>query len=129
MKIEHKEINFTDERGTITDIFVKNPKDHCTIIYTKKGAVRGNHYHKLSTQHDFIVSGKLRVFTQTVGETEIHETEIGANDLATYAPSEAHAFLALEDTIFLTFVDGVRGGDDYENDTFRLEKPLYQAPQ
>lgn len=124
MKIEHKEINFEDDRGTITDIFVKNPKDHCTIIFTKKGAIRGNHYHKQSTQNDFVVSGRLRVVTQVMGETEVHETEIGPNDLATYAPSEAHAFQALEDTIFLTFVDGVRGGDDYENDTHRLETPL-----
>lgn len=127
MKIEHKEVNFEDARGTITDIFVKNPKDHCTIIFTKKGAVRGNHYHKLSTQHDFIVSGRLRVVTQKVGEREIHETEMGPNDLATYEPSEAHAFLALEDTVFLTFVDGVRGGNDYENDTYRLEEPLINA--
>ena len=59
MKITHKEINFEDARGTITDIFVKDPQDHGTIIMSKKGAVRGNHYHKTTKQSDFILSGKL----------------------------------------------------------------------
>lgn len=122
----HKQINFEDARGTITDIFVKEPKEHCTIIFTKKGAVRGNHYHKLSRQHDFIVSGRMEVYGQHVGEEKISTTVVGPNDLLVWEPNEAHEFVALEDTIFITFVDGVRGGDDFEKDTFRLEKPLHE---
>lgn len=124
MTVEHKAVNFEDARGTITDIFVNSPKDHATIIFSKKGAVRGNHYHKLSTQHDFIVSGSMRALTQKVGETEINETILGPYDYATYEPGEAHGFVMLEDTVFITFVTGVRGGEDYEKDTYRLETPI-----
>ncbi len=127
MKIEHKKVDFEDARGTITDIFVKEPKDHCTIISTKKDGIRGNHYHKLSTQTDFIVSGKMKVFTQIVGQAEITENIVGPYDLITHDPSEAHAFLALEDSVFITFVVGPRGGEDYEKDTYRLETPLVKA--
>ena len=125
MKLEHKNINFEDARGTITDIFVKEPKEHCTIIFTKKGGIRGNHYHKLSRQHDFIVSGKMEAYGQVVGESAITKTILGSNDLVVWEPNEAHEFVALEDTIFITFVDGLRGGDEYEKDTYRLEVPLH----
>lgn len=124
MKITHKEINFGDDRGTITDIFVQNPQDHATIIFSKKGAVRGNHYHKETVQSDFVVSGKLKVLTQKVGESEVIATEVGPNDFISHEVSEAHTYVALEDSIFISFNAGPRGGENYEKDTFRLETPL-----
>jgi len=124
MKISHKEINFEDERGTITDIFVKDPQDHGTIITSKKGAVRGNHYHKVTKQSDFVLSGKLKVLTQKVGETEITELEVGPNSFISHEPNEAHTYIAIEDTVFISFNKGLRGGEDYEKDTFRLDRPL-----
>ena len=42
--------NFEDKRGKIIDVFVNSPKDHCIIVTFTKGAVRGNHFHKKSTQ-------------------------------------------------------------------------------
>ncbi len=64
MKIEHRDINFEDARGAITDVFVGTPKEHCTIITTKKGGVRGNHYHQKSQQSDFVVSGSFKIYSQ-----------------------------------------------------------------
>lgn len=130
MEIQHKPVNFEDSRGTITDIFVNQPKEHCTIIFTKKGGVRGNHYHKQSRQHDFVVSGSMEVYGKRMdGAGDIVKNVIKTNDLIVWEPNEAHEFVALEDTIFITFVDGVRGGDDYEKDTFRLEVPLHEEAQ
>lgn len=126
MKIEHKKINFQDSRGSITDIFVNEPKQHCTIIVTYKGGIRGNHYHKQSRQHDFIISGKMEVFGQPIGETKIERTIVGPRDFLTWDPSVAHEFIALEDSVMITFVDGVRGGHDYEKDTYRLSTPLHE---
>jgi dTDP-4-dehydrorhamnose 3,5-epimerase-like enzyme len=126
MNLEHKKINFEDERGTITDIFVGVPKEHCTIIFTRKGGVRGNHYHAQSRQHDFIVSGSFKAYGQRVGENKVTEVTLQKNDLVTWEPNEAHEFIALEDGVFITFVDGPRGGDDFEKDTFRLATPLHE---
>src|ERR1700722_15123938 len=126
MKLEHKNINFEDARGSITDIFVNDPKQHCTIIFTKKGGVRGNHYHKLSRQHDFVVSGSFEAYGRVVGQDAVTKTVLKPYDLAVWEPGEAHEFVALEDSVFITFVDGLRGGDDYEKDTYRLEKPLHE---
>ncbi len=124
MKIIHKEINFEDARGTITDIFVQDPQDHATLIFSKKGAVRGNHYHNETVQSDFVISGKLKVLTQKVGASEITESEVGPNDYISHDKREAHTYVALEDTVFITFNAGPRGGENYEKDTFRLEVPL-----
>jgi dTDP-4-dehydrorhamnose 3,5-epimerase-like enzyme len=125
MKVELKKINFEDTRGTITDIFVHEPMDHCTIIFTKKGGVRGNHYHKLSAQHDFLISGKFEVYAQKVGEEKITKSIWQPYELVTWEPDEAHEFIALEDSLWIAFVNGVRGGEDFEKDTFRLEIPLH----
>lgn len=126
MHIEKRVVNFEDARGTITDIFVKNPKDHCTIIFTKKGAVRGNHYHKKSKQHDYIISGSFETYAKKMDEGEVTKFILSPNDLVSWEANEAHEFVALEDTVFLTFIDGPRGGEEYENDTFRLETPLHE---
>ena len=125
MKIEHKEAAFVDERGVITDVFVGAPKEHSTVISTKKGAVRGNHYHKVSRQWDFIVSGSFRVFGKREGG-QIEEATVSASDLISWESGEAHEFIALEDSVFITFVDGVRGGANFESDTYRLETPLHE---
>ena len=126
MQREHKQVNFQDSRGTITDIFVQDPKEHCTIIVTYRGSVRGNHFHKLSRQHDFVVSGSFEVFSQRAGESAVERMIVGPSDLLTWDPNDAHEFVALEDSVMITFVDGVRGGENYEKDTYRLSTPLHE---
>jgi hypothetical protein len=54
----------TDERGQISDILYKSNFQHAAIIESKCGGlIRGNHYHKQTTQHIFITSGALRYCT------------------------------------------------------------------
>jgi dTDP-4-dehydrorhamnose 3,5-epimerase-like enzyme len=126
MQREHKPVNFQDFRGTITDIFVQEPKEHCTIIVTHKGHVRGNHFHKLSRQYDFIISGSFEVFGQRAGESAVERMIVGPSDLLTWDPNVAHEFVALEDSVMITFVDGLRGGENYEKDTYRFSPPLHE---
>lgn len=127
--IEHKNINFEDHRGTIRDIFVRTPKDHCTVITSKPGVVRANHFHKKTTQYTYVVSGEFEMVVQKVDEDgkpagPVEKARLKPGDLATHPPYEAHALKSINDSIMLAFADGVRGGDDYEKDVYRLEKPL-----
>lgn len=127
--LEHKKINHQDQRGTIRDIFVSSPKDHCTIISSKAGAVRANHFHKLSTQYTYVVSGAMTMVVQKVDENgqligSPQTTHMVEGDLATHVPYEAHAFRAEGDSVILAFADGVRGGEHYESDVYRLQQPL-----
>ena len=124
---------FSDERGDIIDIFSKAPKDHCALISFTRGSKRADHYHKLSTQFTYVVSGTLAMRTadvdlatgQLIVKT-LKEHEIHAGDFVEHKPYEAHAFLSKENSTILAFACGLRGGDDYERDVYRLPKSLFQ---
>ena len=48
-----------DSRGRIVDIFYNQNINHVAVIDSKPNVVRGNHYHKLTTQHILITKGSL----------------------------------------------------------------------
>ena len=60
MKVLSK--NFEDSRGYILDILYSQNFNHATIIYSKKGSIRGNHYHKKTTQITFVLSGEVKYY-------------------------------------------------------------------
>ena len=104
---------FTDERGIIEDL--KVGKDwSVTYISFKKGAVRGNHYHKETTQVDTILSGSF------LCKTDRGSQEVFKNQIVSHLPNEHHAYLALEDSEMVSMCFGKRIGENYEEDTFRL---------
>ena len=115
--------DFEDERGSITDILRQEPIDYVTVITSKKGALRGNHVHKETVQYVYVMEGKLKALSQMPDEP-VCTTVLEAGDLIVNVPNEGHAFEALEDTTFLVLTRGPRGGENYEDDTFRLETPL-----
>ena len=88
--------------------------------------MRGNHYHKETYQHLYVLEGKLRVCTQMPGERP-EEAVLVKGDLIVNVPNERHAFEALEDSAFLVLTRGPRGGENYESDTYRLSGPLIKA--
>tara|TARA_X000000950_G_scaffold29994_1_gene32454 strand:+ start:8809 stop:9198 length:390 start_codon:yes stop_codon:yes gene_type:complete len=127
--IKKKKINQRDKRGYILDIFINKPKDHCTLVTFNKNSIRGNHYHKKSVQYSFIIEGKFLMITSKVdknGKLKGRPLKkiVKQNDLITHKPFHAHAFKAKTKSIMLAFADGIRGGKNYEKDTFRLLKPL-----
>lgn len=126
MEIIPKQPAFCDERGTITDILDKIPVDSVVLITCTKGSVRGNHYHKQTTQYTYVLDGKFRAYTQIEGK-EVEVATIAKGDLVVTPPEERHAFEAIEDSVLLALCLGPRMGTDYENDTFRLERPLCAA--
>ncbi len=112
---------YEDERGVIQDLLGKI--DSVTEIFTRKGAVRGNHTHKATTQWTYVVFGKLRVLTQEEGGP-VNSTVYKQGKLFEEGPGVAHAWKAVEDTLVLVFTKGPRSGANYESDTQRLALPL-----
>lgn len=107
---------FEDERGVIQDLL--GGIDSVTEIFTKAGAIRGNHVHQFTTQWTYVVSGKLRVVHRLPATTI--SWGFGPGELITELPGVAHAWQAIEDTTVLVFTKGPRSGKDYENDVIRL---------
>src|SRR5207245_1435526 len=85
--------------------------------YRKKGAVRGNHYHKKTTQYLYVLHGRFRAFEQRRGGP-VEQRVLKAGDLWITPPRARHAILALEEGTFVACARGPRAGKDYENDTY-----------
>jgi len=112
----------TDDRGSIADVFYSANINHVAIIKSEPNVVRGNHYHKETTQHMLITKGSLEYWYKPVDSNEppkMYLTKVG--DLVTTKPYEIHTLKITEKgNEFIVFSEGKRGGKDYESDTFRV---------
>lgn len=121
--MNHKKISIatSDARGSIADILYKADIHHVAIIETHQGGViRGNHYHKLSTQHIFMTKGSLRYWYQPADKSQpVQSVLVKEYELVSTPPLEVHALEMIEKSQFIVFSHGLRGGEDYEEDTFR----------
>jgi quercetin dioxygenase-like cupin family protein len=115
--------SFRDERGEIIDLLENENINAVTIVTFRKGAVRGNHYHKQTTQWNYLMSGSIKLVSQAPGG-EVEETVMRPGDFVVTGPNVRHALVALGDSEVMVFTKGPRGGKEYESDTFRLEKPI-----
>lgn len=120
IKIRKVEPAFSDDRGKIIDVLDK-PIGHVGYITFTKGALRAKHYHKKSTQYDYILSGKIRlVVCQSDGsEREDHVLESG---MATEVPPGiVHTYIAEEDSSMIDITTLSRADNGYEEDTIRVD--------
>jgi len=113
----------TDTRGVIADIFFNADIHHAALVRSEPGAIRGNHYHKISIQHMLIVRGSLEYWFRELGDQGIGEMFLAEyGDLIRSDSNEIHALrIGSEGCDFIAFSTGLRGGSDYELDTFRVD--------
>lgn len=111
---------FEDERGVIQDLL--GPVDAVTQIFTKAGAVRGNHIHRQTTQYTYVCWGELTA--AWIEDDGVHEKTYGPGSLITEAAGIPHAWRAETDCTVLVLTKGPRSGASYETDTQRLEVPI-----
>jgi hypothetical protein len=119
-----RNINFFDRRGYIIDIFYKENYNHATLIYSKKNSIRGNHFHKKTTQATFVLNGSCTYYYKSNIEKKIKKIKLKKFSYIITKPYEYHAYKFHKVTNMLIFSKGLRGGRDYEKDTFRLVKSM-----
>ena len=125
MKLYKTKIFFKDDRGTISDIFYNQNINHVAIIKSKKGALRGDHYHKKTTQYMYVTKGSLEYWYKKLNSKAKPKKKIlKVGDLIKTPPLEMHALKILSYNEFIVFSVGKRGGKDYESDTFRISPTL-----
>lgn len=111
-----------DNRGAIADIFYGQNINAVAIIKSKKGVRRGDHYHKETTQHCLITKGTMVYVYQPVDKSQpVKHILMQVGDIVSTHPHEIHTLLFPSDNEFIVFSSGLRGGKDYEKDTFRVE--------
>tara|TARA_B100001250_G_C19740830_1_gene762989 strand:- start:943 stop:1305 length:363 start_codon:yes stop_codon:yes gene_type:complete len=116
MKILNK--NFEDKRGYILDILYNESFNHATLIHSKKKSIRGNHFHKKTTQITFIISGEVDYYFK-LPKSKIKVLSLIKNSFLITKPYEIHAYKFKKNTKMLILSKGLRGGKDYEKDTYR----------
>lgn len=109
---------FFDERGVIANI-LEEPVRHVAIITSKKGSIRGNHYHPDQIQYIYLISGRYESVSKKLKE-ENAETEkqiIEPGDLVITPPMIAHAMMFLEDSVMLNLTTGQRHSHNFAEHT------------
>lgn len=115
---------FTDKRGHIFDIWTE-AVHHIGIVTFVKGAIRGRHYHKLSSQNNYLLKGKLKLVVKSLKiKNSVPQTIIiQEGEMVIVPPNWYHAFTALVPSRLLFSTSGSRkhGSKDYEKDNYRIE--------
>jgi dTDP-4-dehydrorhamnose 3,5-epimerase-like enzyme len=112
-----------DDRGSIVDLFYSEDINHVAMVTSEPNSIRGNHYHKETTQHMLMTKGSLEYWYKPVDSDEKAKMVIARQgDLVSTGPNEIHALrIGPEGNEFVVFSQGIRGGKDYESDTFRVD--------
>ena len=95
LKTIKTDFNFYDDRGTITQL-IHNGYSQINVITSRKGVVRGGHYHKRIEEAFYIVSGELTVTVN--GET----ARFKSGDFFGIEAYDMHSFNFLEDTVLVS---------------------------
>lgn len=105
LKVLKTDFEFSDERGTITQLIHEGYKQ-INVITSKKGVFRGGHYHKENDEAFYIVSGSLKV---TVNENTY---DFHSGDFFGIEANDMHSFLFTEDTLLVSmYSNGVEHQD------------------
>jgi dTDP-4-dehydrorhamnose 3,5-epimerase-like enzyme len=118
---KHIEPGFTDARGEIINVF-EGRIEHTALITSKKGTVRGNHYHKQDRQYIYLVSGAFNSHSVDTRDASKRQTlPMKPGDLVETPPLIAHAQEFTEDSVFLALTTRQREAGKYEDDTIAYE--------
>jgi len=124
MEVKKIEPAFEDERGSIWDYLTDEDIHHIGFLKSKKGAVRGKHYHKEQKQYTLVTKGKIRVIGKNLLEnnSQIEIQELNEMEMVFFPPHYYHSIEAIEnDAECLVFTSKSRKGTGYEEDTFRIQ--------
>ena len=129
MKLKKLKIDFKDKRGSISDIFYNTNIQHVAIIKSKPYALRGDHFHKKTTQWMLMTKGSMEYWYKKINsKTKPKMKILKVGDLVETPPNEMHALKIRKDgNEFIVFTIGKRGGKDYESDTYRFYPSLINS--
>lgn len=95
---------FNDDRGMLVQL-VRNGWNQINYIYSKKGVIRGNHYHKFNVEAFFVISGKFNLVLQSLDGNKQEEVTMTNSKFFKIYPNILHSFEFLEDTLLISMYD------------------------
>tara|TARA_A100001015_G_C14990610_1_gene713754 strand:- start:1364 stop:1789 length:426 start_codon:yes stop_codon:yes gene_type:complete len=111
---------FRDERGYLLKILDKGFSS-CIEIFSKKGSIRANHYHKKDEHFCYILKGEILFFYRNRKKgSKLNYKIMRKGDLFFTTYNQDHLAYFLKTTHFLSYSSRKRTKIDYENDLVRL---------
>ena len=109
-----------DARGAIQSL-VNFPMKNLSLITSKKGTVRSNHYHVTDWHYMYVLAGSFDYYYRPTGSDAAPTvTRVKAGEMVFTPPMEDHATVFLEDTEILVVSRNPRDQDAYEADVRRV---------
>ncbi|MBI4395396.1 MAG: hypothetical protein HY583_04260 [Candidatus Omnitrophica bacterium] len=116
-KLKHIDVAYHDQRGDIANVF-EGRIGHIALITSKKGSVRGNHYHCEDYQYIYLISGAFESHSVNVRDPSRKQVlKVKPGDLVDTPPFIAHAQKFTENSVFLALSTRQRELGKYEQDT------------
>ena len=111
---------YADDRGAI-QMLIDFPIGSASVITSKKGSIRGNHYHKEDDHYCFLASGRIQYHYRTTESGDPPESLIIEPGQMFYSPPMVeHTMRFLEDSVFYVFAKLNRDQESYEADVVRV---------
>ncbi|MDB3938709.1 hypothetical protein N9369_01170 [Candidatus Pelagibacter sp.] len=111
---------FKDERGYLLKILDKGFSS-CIEIFSKKGSIRANHYHKKDEHFCYVLKGEILFFYRNRKKgSKLNYKIMKKGDLFFTTYEQDHMAYFLKTTHFLSYSSRKRSQFDYEKDLVRL---------
>ncbi len=111
----------TDSRGRIVKVLsnaVMRGIQSVIMIDSKKGAVRGNHYHLKEAHYMYVLRGRMTYYEQGLGKNAVRkEASLSEGDMVYTEPNVIHAVVSDEDSSLMYFSTEPRNQASYRKDT------------
>ena len=109
-----------DERGAIQSL-VNFPMKNLSLISSRKGTVRSNHYHLTDWHYMYVLSGSFDYYYRPTGTAERPRMiTVNTGEMIFTPPLEDHATVFREDTQLLVVSRNPRDQEAYEADVRRV---------
>ncbi len=96
------DFDFKDDRGKLTQLF-HSGYSQVNVLETKKGVIRGGHFHKNTIEIFYIVRGKIKVKFST--NNEIEYATFSDGDFFQVFTNVVHEMEFLDNTIMIAAYD------------------------
>jgi dTDP-4-dehydrorhamnose 3,5-epimerase-like enzyme len=115
------DIPFEDDKGLIQNLLLDATIRSISVITSKHGSIRSNHYHKTDWHYLYIVSGSLRYYERDINGSNKIIKVFKAGEMFFTPPMKVHKVEFLENTIMMSFAKNIRDHKQHEEDLIREE--------
>ena len=108
---------FVDGRGTISNVLTKPV--NIALIWSRDGAIRGNHVHKEESHYELVIQGAIEV-ARLNPNGGVERRVVQPCEMVFTPPGVAHGFRSIGESLILHIVMVPLEGDFYERDTSKV---------